>query len=728
MADSIFIRKLKIDLADNRYQTFFAKQGDYGYPINIAVYNAGTLLDLTGGSASIRAVKPDGNGVQINATIGEDGSVSFDVTEQLFAVPGVTRIDLALTVPGVLRATPTFYADVQEQPTGEDIPSTPEYQELEALISQGQALIDELGGAVAIEEALERSETAAGNAEAWAVGERGGVPVPATDPTYENNAKYYAAQAADMLAATLDGTNTSRVFNVWWPLSDDGVSTRYQRLERFFRALAAAGGNLTYTLRWTTPEAGNGGDMTPLDDLAGKSAAQLCTDTTQAVADWADEDPMTWYVRFNGLSLADGTMNVLAVEGVDADFDLTGETAPVYAASLAKWRRYWTSGDYEYKSWRTLQTGGYEPYAEDVAPDGSHRPLTWHPCFPGGLNAAGGLTSGAGKKPYIRHSATQGLTAARITSPYEGLMTDCDSLFALDTWQLRHFNLENSGILEGCTSYNYQYRAAVAETGVRRVLLTATQAANLQIGSNVMIGDTGDTSTVDRNTASVYSIADCVPITAIETVTVGGTDYAAVYVDTDADFDTTITTLLSTAPWSAGDTESLPGHKDGCRYSLTAGRNPIRVQGVEYLAGAYDIGLDPLYQITANAGGGFDYAVYECRDSVNQAGSITANYVNTGVTGTGIPSGWNWVREFIQIVTSVLWPSLLDGSATTRYKSGLSGSYSAGVRCPWRRGALYHGAIAGLACEYAVNSPGNASWYGSPRLPGAGKKRGEWAA
>ena len=33
------------------------------------------------------------------------------------------------------------------------------------------------------------------NAEAWAVGQRGGSDVPDTDVTYENNSKYYAEQA-----------------------------------------------------------------------------------------------------------------------------------------------------------------------------------------------------------------------------------------------------------------------------------------------------------------------------------------------------------------------------------------------------------------------------------------------------------------------------------------------------------------------------------------------------
>ena len=44
-------------------------------------------------------------------------------------------------------------------------------------------------------------EAQAENAEAWAVGERGGDPVDPTDPTYENNAKHYAGEASDSATA-----------------------------------------------------------------------------------------------------------------------------------------------------------------------------------------------------------------------------------------------------------------------------------------------------------------------------------------------------------------------------------------------------------------------------------------------------------------------------------------------------------------------------------------------
>lgn len=41
--------------------------------------------------------------------------------------------------------------------------------------------------------------TSEGNAEAWAVGQRGGTDVPQTDPTYHNNSKYYAGIVEDRM-------------------------------------------------------------------------------------------------------------------------------------------------------------------------------------------------------------------------------------------------------------------------------------------------------------------------------------------------------------------------------------------------------------------------------------------------------------------------------------------------------------------------------------------------
>lgn len=534
-----------------------------------------------------------------------------------------------------------------------------------------------------------------------------------------NEVRSMALDMNDSLyAAMLDGTNTTRVFGLWWPASMRDGESAYAHLERWFRLMAYAWKDKKYTLRWTLPDQSTSDAMTPLDDLAGKQPAGLATDTVNPGADWADEDPMTWYIRGNAVSLADGTMDVLALEGDDA-FDISGETAPVYTFSAALWLKEWEDENGNYKSWKTAQETGYAPFAGDVAPDNTVRAMTWHPTFGGCLDSQNRLTSGAGKPAYNFASASAGLTAARRRNNYEGLWNDCDTKWLLNAWQMRHFTLENSNILDGCTNYSYDYTPAVAETGVERVIITTAQAANLVVGSTVSL-----TPSARAASGGAFTMKR---ISKIETVEIEGAQYGAVYVDNGGKtFDTTTAMHLCTMPWHRGSTEGVPGHKDGCLGNLTNGKYPARIAGVEVLDGAYALGLDPLYNVTSNADGGFDYAVHECRDSEHLDSSISSWYKDTGIRMIGVKSGWNYVKEFVRTVLGILIPSIFGGSTSARYKSGFSGSNSAGVRCPWRFGNLSNGGNAGLACEIGSASPSNSYWNGVPRLAGSGKKRGEW--
>lgn len=293
--------------------------------------------------------------------------------------------------------------------------------------------------------------------------------------------------------ALLDDTNTTEIFSAWWPLSAASNDSKYKRLLRFFTMLQT---DKTYTVKFPSPAVSTNPAGTPADDLAGKSAAALATDSTNP-EDWAEEDRMTWYIRANTVSLADGTMDVLAIEG-EEEFDITGTLAPVYTFAPALLRRVIDDGSYLSKSWRSTLADGFTPYAENVAPNGKRRAMTWHATFPGGLNAKGALTSGAGLPVANFNSAVTGLALARKQTAYDSVWGDCDSLYMLDMWQLRHFDLENSRILEGCTNYNLQYKVAAAETGVKRVLLTASQASGFIVGSTVSVGDKAGNSSADR--------------------------------------------------------------------------------------------------------------------------------------------------------------------------------------------------------------------------------------
>ena len=504
-----------------------------------------------------------------------------------------------------------------------------------------------------------------------------------------------------------------------------GEKDKYKILCKFADIAAQAWNEKTYTLQSYDPSTSGTTKMMPMDDLAlVGTAAQLCTEVTTPVADWADEDPMTWYIRANALSLEDGTMGITYFEGEDG-FDITGEDAPVYTFALALWIKEWTNGGYNYISFRTAQGDGYYPDAGDVGLDGKKRPVTWHATFPGGLDNRGALTSGAGIKAYNFTSAQTGIGAARKKTAYEGLWNDCDTRWLLRMWQLRHWDLENSNIAEGCLNYNLQYMVAVAETNVKRVLLNSTQAANIIVGSTVSVGEMGSNTNKDRGNAYMRNLADLARVLSIEKVTVDEKEYTAINLDVAKTFTATATTCLSTMPWHSGNTEALPGHKDGCTVSLTAGRTPLRIAGVEVLDGAYAIGLDPLYQVTANAAGGYDYAIFECKDSRKLSGSVTTDYTDTGLRYAGMLSGWNYIKEFMQTRQPVLFPKSIGGSSTTYFKSAFYGASSAGVRCPWRFGYLTIGGLGGLACEAGSFAPSAAAWVGRPRLGGAGKMRGE---
>lgn len=528
-----------------------------------------------------------------------------------------------------------------------------------------------------------------------------------------------------VFARLLDDTNTTEIFYAWLPLAMTASgATLYSALCRFGVMLRV---NRSLTVRFADESVSGDPSGVGLDWLADKKAAPLATDTVDPADDWTIETRETWYVRANAVSNADGTMDVKAIEGYGDGFDVTGETYPVYVFAPALYIKEWSDGQYYYKSWRSTPAGGYADREENLFPDGSRRSVVWHPAFPGGLNSSGALTSGAGRKCYNFASASAGIVAARKMSANEGLWTDCDTIYVLDQWQLRHWNLENSRIMEGCTSYSVQNVVAKAESGVKRVLVTKAQGASFIVGSTVSIGDKGSNSSSDRGNAYMRNIADLVQISSIETVAIDGTEYAAINLAIDAAIDVPATAWISSMPWHSGATESVKGHHDGSPVSNTAGKYPCRCAGIEMMNGAYTLGLDPLYNVTKTEDGdGRIYTAYSCRTSSKQASSITSDYKESGIVATfATNNAWQYVRKFIKALRGVLLPEKVGGSETTFFKSAFCGAGGAGVYSPWRFASLSYYGVAGFAAELGYYGPGEASWYGSPRLAGCGKIRGE---
>ena len=159
-------------------------QYDKGQTWNFNLLLNGQAFPVPAGSnVTIQGTKPDQTGFQYACTF--SGSVvTAEEEEQMTVLPGDTKAEIVIGNSGdiiasiniIIRVEPTALSD-DTQISETDLPL--------------------------IQEAAQAAEVVPGlveDAEAWAKGTRDGQAVPSTDPTYENNSKFYAEQAATATA------------------------------------------------------------------------------------------------------------------------------------------------------------------------------------------------------------------------------------------------------------------------------------------------------------------------------------------------------------------------------------------------------------------------------------------------------------------------------------------------------------------------------------------------
>ena len=142
--------------------------------IHAILWNGSTTYTPPGGaSASIQGTKPDKHGFAYDCTI-EGNVVIIPVTAQMTAIAGRVPCEVVILSGGGRKGSANFFLDVEPAALGSDVDVSE--TEIPAIVELAEDQVKE--------------------AEAWARGTKGGVSVPSTDETYENNAKYYAEMAA----------------------------------------------------------------------------------------------------------------------------------------------------------------------------------------------------------------------------------------------------------------------------------------------------------------------------------------------------------------------------------------------------------------------------------------------------------------------------------------------------------------------------------------------------
>lgn len=151
-----------------------ASQYDVGRIIKFYLYNESEVYNIpVGTSVLVNGIKPNGDAFSYSATY-TDNVVTVTLTDQMTVIDGEVKCELRFAdALGNDIGTTNFILLVERAPFDASIPISE--TEIPAIIE------------------LARAEQY--NAEAWAVGERNGIPVDPTDPTYHNNAKYWSENA-----------------------------------------------------------------------------------------------------------------------------------------------------------------------------------------------------------------------------------------------------------------------------------------------------------------------------------------------------------------------------------------------------------------------------------------------------------------------------------------------------------------------------------------------------
>ncbi len=522
----------------------------------------------------------------------------------------------------------------------------------------------------------------------------------------------------EKVAAATSKAEVDALFAEWWKIQyNQDLFTKSEMLERWFGNVLAD----TRVHGVTTPRYSKSTSM--IGELTDDSTGLVCTPSTESTAgsDPFAHLPQFWCLEVSAEKNTDGSHTIYYVEHIDDTSDVRSGEHLCWVLQKNTYKREYQDKDYKYLKTRCTPAPGYKRWKEGTDRTGKVHEYMAHPKYYAGIDADGGITCGTGLKPVNRTSHQTGVTRWRGRgAQYSGASGSLPK-FLDAMMRLKYGRKGNSGKIEGCVNYNYQYTVAVSETGVERVILTKEQAANLLVGSAVMLGIQSGS---DRNTASNYSIFDGKLITAIETVTIEEKEYSAVYVDNGGKtFDTTAgSTYLSTSPYYSGWNDNVLG-RDGSRYSPTSGKEPGMIQGVEFMNGSYLIVSDELWQWSTDADGNYNFDCFKCYDQSKVGSAINENYEQiTGahlVYPAGTGGAWTYITDNI-IDDDVLWPE-----ATTASGSGvgvgagfLRYPAASGVRAAWCFGYLISGGYGSVSCRPSSDWVSNAYWYGSLGAPG----------
>lgn len=428
-----------------------------------------------------------------------------------------------------------------------------------------------------------------------------------------------------------------------------------------------------------------------------------------------------------------GFNHVTALQG-QPDFKKTGKV-DVGEVTMSAWVGITDSPeyvDYHYSD-SPNEALGLRPMGESINPDGTISPFMIHGKYGAGdidgvpYSSAGLILANGSQKGGKQVSHTGLIAYMRKKGPMYAGTTNWDLFYKQLMMIILYATTNSRSVMTGCNSYSIQEMAAVAETGVTRVVLPKAKANNYIVGSYVSVGDIGSNTNKDRYYAYMHNLAYDVKILKIEPV---DDTNSAIYLDTEP-FNTTLTTCVSTMSWRTGSTDSVLG-SDGSPFSNTDNKNPFKIQGIETGYGAYEVLSNVFMDIVTDEDGTPKRDVYICMDAsllTTDMNAAKTRYKKVATQVTYTAASWKYISKcFVDPALGIMVPTETKAGSTTGFCNGLNTDSSTSGQREWLSlGCLYNGTVCGLWFLFAYLGVGHAYWNIVSGVSPNGT-RGEWQA
>lgn len=469
--------------------------------------------------------------------------------------------------------------------------------------------------------------------------------------------------------------------------------------------------------------------------------AEPSTNTVAGRDDYQDI-PLFHCIDCNWFLDENGKPHITAIDGVCGEFERYNPSKLVGVLQMTGWIKFVddrTNHTYTYMYTDEIEADGYYPLPEAVNLDGTVRTWVVHAKYASGDDY--GSYSGAVPWTYTA-SHNSAITAfhTKWGDQYGG-KTSADDAFLKLMFYLKYANLSADGILQGCVSYDFQYSVEVEETNVERVILSSALAANIKVGSIVMVGNPTSFSSegvlnIDRSQNSMKSKVDRKKVTHKEALSNGN---IAIYIDNGGvTFNTTsntITTIgdsptyISSSPWYTGTCDNVKG-VDGSPTSFTNGTEPVVLQGIEYALGSYEVMCDSILKYYQDSTNKYHLAVYICRDASKYSTEITSDYesVNYEIDCPNADT-WQYIEEIGHDANTpeVWFPRLIGCISSQRTKDAIYILSDSTDTFEWLSiGTMSTGInFSGLSVVRANYTKSQTGWHLLARLSSTGN-RGTW--